>query len=119
MNIKSVGNPLQPFEIRNVDKNKRTEASSDRDPTQDQSRGGDTPERNLSEEELQAAVEHLKQIPGIKDNNLTVRLARENGVPVVFIEDPLGKVVRRIPESELATLSKTPKSKGNILDKAS
>lgn len=119
MNIKSVGNPLQPFEIRKADKDKRAEASADRDPTQDQGRGGESPRRNLSDEELSAAVEHLKQIPGVKDNNLNVRLSRENGIPVVFIEDGTGKVVRRIPEAELSTLNKIPKAKGNILDRAS
>jgi uncharacterized FlaG/YvyC family protein len=119
MNIKSVGQVQPPFEIRNVDKNKRTEASADRDPQQDQGRGEEAPRRNLSEQELLAAVEHIKQVPGIKDNNLTVRLVREDGIVLVFIEDPSGKIIRRIPETELATISKNKKDKGNILDRAS
>lgn len=119
MNIKSIGSALPPFEIRNIDKNKRTEGSADRDPHPDQGRGDETPKRHLSDEEIQAAVEHLKQIPGVKDNNLTVRLVKENGIVVVFIEDPSGKIIRRIPEAELSTLNKIAKPKGNILDRAS
>ena len=121
MSIRSVSNPLMPFEVPQVNKNVRTDATTDREPQQQGfDRGGEeTPRRNLSDAELQAAIDHLKQIPGIKDNNLNVRLVRENGIVLVFVEEPNGKVVRRIPEMELSTLTRSTKLKGNILDKAS
>jgi uncharacterized FlaG/YvyC family protein len=119
MNIKSVGNPLTPFEVRPVEKNTRTEASQDREPNQGNEKGEESPKRHLSDQELQSAIEHLKQLSGIKDNNLTVRLVRENDIVLVFVEDPFGKVVRRIPETELSTLTKANKLKGHIIDKAS
>ena len=45
---------------------------------------------------------------------------RQNGVPVVFIEDQKGKVIRRIPETELSMLDLTEKDneKGSLLNKS-
>jgi uncharacterized FlaG/YvyC family protein len=119
MNIKSIANNIIPFEIKKSERNNsKTEASSDRDANgkrEDEQKRA--PRRNLSDDELKAALKFLKELKGVKDNNLNVRLARENGIPVVFIEDQKGKVVRRIPETELSLLD-TEKEKGNLLDKS-
>ena len=119
MNVKSVANNLMPFEIKNLKANRKAEASSERDANaRQEGQQGQTPRRNLSEEELQAALNHLKNIKGIKDNNLTVRLERLNGIVNVYVEDMTGKVIRRIPEAELSQLTQSDKAKGNILDKS-
>lgn len=119
MNIKSVANNFLAPEIKKLKRERKTESSTDRDPTQDQSGKNDqTPKRNLTEEELNSAISFLKELKGVKDNNLSVRLAKENDVPVVFIEDALGKIIRRIPETELSLLTQKEKSKGNLLDKS-
>src|SRR5690606_14153923 len=97
----------------------RTEGSADREPNQGGDKGDESPKRHLSDQELQQAIDHLKQLAGVKENNLTVRLVRENDIVLVFIEDPTGKIIRRIPEAELSTLTKVTKIKGNIIAKAS
>src|SRR4051812_39688613 len=106
MNIKSVASNLIPFEVKSA-RRKRAEASSDRDPNaRQEGNQGQTPKRNLSDEEILAAIQFLKGLKGIKDNNLTVRLEKREGTVNVFIEDMSGKVVRRIPEAELSQLTK-------------
>lgn len=59
----------------------------------------------MTEEELLKAMEHLKQLAVVKDNNLTVTLTEVDSKKIVLIAEPGGKVVRRIPESELWSLS--------------
>jgi uncharacterized FlaG/YvyC family protein len=109
---------LIPFDVKKITRT-RAEASSDRDADgKRENSPKKQPRRNLSEEELNNAIKHLKELKGVKDHNLNVRLARENGVPVALIEDHKGKVVRRIPETELSMLDTNEKSKGNLLDKS-
>ena len=118
MNIKSIANNLFPFDIKKANKTK-AEASSDRDANGKREESpGRSPRRNLSEEELAAAIKYLKELKGVKDNNLNVRLVRENNVPVALVEDHTGKVVRRLAETELSMLDSSEKSKGNLLDKS-
>ncbi len=119
MNIKSIANNLLPFDIKKVGRDPKTQASADRDGNgKREDTPKKTPRRNLSKEELENAIKYLKELKGIKDNNLNVRLVLQNGIPVVLVEDHLGKVVRRIPETELSMLDTTEKSKGNLLDKS-
>jgi uncharacterized FlaG/YvyC family protein len=118
MNIKSIANNLIPFDVKKITRT-RAEASSDRDADgKREDSPKKQPRRNLSEEELSAAINYLKELKGVKDHNLNVRLGRENGVPVALIEDNKGKIVRRIPETELSMLDTNEKSKGNLLDKS-
>ena len=99
-----------------------THTTSDRDANGQQQREEQAPRRNLTEEELQAAVKTLEALPGVKDNGLKFRLSRsEDGVPVVYVEDRDGKIVRRIPETELSQLgarSVEAKTTGNLFNKA-
>ena len=105
MNIKSIANNLLPFDVKKVVRNNRTEASSDRDAEGKREEAPKKqPRRNLSEDELNAAIAYLKNLKGVKDNNLTVRLVRQNNVPVAIVEDHTGKIIRRIPETELSML---------------
>ena len=59
---------------------------------------------------------YLEGLPGVKDNGLTVRKEIKDGVTLVYVVDRDGKVVRRIPESELAGLSdRREKKSGQLL----
>ena len=119
MNIKSIANNLIPFEAKRVVRDTKTEASADRDANgKREDDRKKAPRRNLSEEELAAAIKFLKEVKGIKDHNLNVRLVRMDGIPVALIEDQKGKVVRRIPETELSMLETNEKNTGNLLDKS-
>ncbi len=119
MNIKSIANNLIPLEIKKISRDAKAEASSDRDANgKREDPPKREPRRNLSQEELDAAVSFLKELKGVKDHNLTVRLVRQNGVPMALVEDATGKVVRRLPETELSLLDPSEKSKGNLLDKS-
>lgn len=117
MNIKSVTGPVLPQEIKQVER-KAKDASADREPTP-QGDGGQREHHKMSDEEVQQALEFLKNLKGIKDNNLNIRLETKDGTLVVYIEDYTGKIIRRIPETELWFLTREKdKSKGNLFDKA-
>ena len=98
----------------------KTDGSTDRD-ANGQSAGGEqqAPRRQLSQEEIEQAVKHLEGLAGVKDNGLRIRLAQADGVNVVYVEDGQGKVIRRIPEMELAALvSQKEKKNGHLLNRA-
>lgn len=118
--------PILPNPVSETERRARIQgearASADRDPnTPHEDRHGEEPRRNLSEEELQDAVKYLQSVPGVKDHGLIIRLEKSSGIPVVYVEDPTGKVVRRIPESELSfikTRSTENQATGTLLNKA-
>lgn len=117
MNIKSVTGPVIPPDIKKLDRKTR-DASADREPQQ-QGDEGRQQHRKMTDEELQSAIDFLKNLKGVKDNNLQIRLDQHDGVSVVYIEDHSGKVIRRIPENDLWSLTQEKdKSKGNLFDKA-
>jgi len=127
--VKNVIRNILPFSLNSISESKRRElvqgeakTAADRDPgsAQDQQHG-ETPRRNLSDDEIQEAIKHLEALPGVKDNGLRVRLERTDGIPVVYVEDRNGKVVRRIPETELSMIksrSQENKTTGNLLNRA-
>ncbi len=122
MDIKSVLRSSWPFNVQatpKVDKRALTTETTDRDANGQSQQQEQKPKRNLSPEELQEAVAYLEALEGVKNNNLKVRLATADGISVVYIEDQNGKVVRRIPEAELSTLTKNRQQKsGHLLNKA-
>ena len=75
----------------------------------------------MTEEQLKKALEHLKSLPAVKDHNLTVELVEQNGKKFVFLKEPDGKILRKIPEIELWTLpvmtESDPQKKGQLLRK--
>lgn len=117
MNIKSIAGNLLPVEMKKIDK-RAQDTSADRDPNH--SGGDEKPAHHkMTDEEIEKAVEFLKNLKGIQDNNLQLRVEKKDGTLVVFIEDLSGKVVRRIPEQDLWQLAKDKdKSKGVLFDKA-
>lgn len=129
MDVKNVIRNILPFSKNPVSEAKRrelvqgeTKSAPDRDPNpQDPNHHEEAPKRGLSDEEIQAAIAQLEALPGVKDNGLRVRLEKKDGIPVVYVEDPTGRVVRRIPESELSLMKNRAadsKSTGQLLNKA-
>lgn len=121
MNIKGIARNLLPFEVgrvKSATKVIKSETSTDRD-ANGKREDPDPERRKLTEDEKQEVMEHLLQLPGLKSNHLSARMVNETGVCVVLIEDPSGKVVRRIPELELVQLIKNrAKETGQIFDRA-
>lgn len=127
MDVKGVVRNILPFQLNRASETKKkpevdghTETAPDRDPNGQSQSQGEESRRNLTDEEIQAAIKILENIPGVKDNGLTIRFSRNDGVAVVYVEDHLGKVVRRIPESELSQLKdrSADKKTGHLINKA-
>lgn len=122
MNIKGIVGNLLPIDFAKRDLRK-TRNMPDRDAQQGgQGGGGEPPQHHrFTEEELSAALKILKDFPGIKENNLQVKVERHENRVIVFVEDPTGKVIRRIPDTELWAIYSKKKSdspRGNLLNKA-
>lgn len=123
MDIKGLVRQVIPFtqkaqaEMR-AEARSKTDASGDREGN-GQAAGEEQKRRHYTAEEIQEVVKILEALPGAKDNGLTVRVAASDGITVIYIEDRLGKTVRRIPESEFGMLlANRQKKSGNLLNKA-
>lgn len=123
MNIKGLLGPNVMPQVRSVEKVNRTiqsDASHDRDANGQQARGDEQKEKPpMSEEMIQQALEHLKQLPMVKEHRWTVDLfIAEDLKKFVIIKDNLGNLIRRIPEADLWTLPLAePTSKGHLFKK--
>jgi len=75
----------------------------------------------MTEEQLKKALEHLTNLPAVKDHNLSVELVELQGKKFVLLKETDGKILRKIPESELWTLpvmsDLDPQKKGQLLRK--
>jgi len=126
MDIRSINNIINnTLATTRADTEKKAEiksdASAERDANGQINRGPEEGPRELSEEELNKVVETLKAHPGVKDNNLQVNLKLINGKHFVLIEDPTGKVVRRVAAKDLWHILKDSDKeikKGRIFNKA-
>ncbi len=121
MNIKNVSTssvlPLDPKP--RVEGNVRAKGSTDRDA--DGKREQDEPElkRHLNQQEFDEALKALEDFPGLKANNLEIKVESHADHRIILIVDRQGKIVRRLSESQLwlATRDRD-KQTGRILDKA-
>lgn len=112
--------------IAGVDKAKldhktKLDGSADRDT--DLGRGEEEASKHkMTDQEAQEVLAHLKDVDGVKSNNLQVRMENTNGTYIVFIEDIHGKVVRRIAEAEMWFIYQKQKAgdgkKGQLFNKA-
>ena len=124
MDIKGIARNLIPFgavkaaqEARNT--KAKTDANNDREGNGQASSGEEQKRRPLTPEQVVEAVQYLESLSGVKENNLTVRVDRKDETIVIYVEDRDGKVIRRIPESELGLLtSNRQKKNGHLLNKA-
>lgn len=130
MDVKGIVRNILPFanssaaEVRRRERadearNSTTSETGDREGNGQSQSEGDGKRRGLTEEEIKAAIQTLEAVPGVKDAGLVLKLTRTDGIPVVTIEDRSGKIVRRIPESELSLVLKSKDKKtGNLFNKA-
>lgn len=121
MDIKGVFRQVIPFSTAKTEEAKaksKLDADNDKEGN-GQSAGEEQKRRQLSPEQLEEAIQYLEGLPGVKDNNLTVRKETKDGITIVYVEDRSGKIVRRIPESELAALTANREKKsGHLLNRA-
>jgi uncharacterized FlaG/YvyC family protein len=121
MNIRSITGVISPY-FAKVREKTANESGADRDAQPDH--GGNQKRKSpLTEEELLQVQEYVRELPGFAENNLSLRVQQTENVVVLFIEDPQGKVIRRMAEAELLDLllqsqTKSPSTKGRILNKA-
>jgi uncharacterized FlaG/YvyC family protein len=122
MDIKNIARNLIPFAPKATEAKStrsKTDADNDREGNGQASGGEGEKKRHLTPEELQDAIKHLEGLAGVKDNQLTVRLQVNDGITVILVQDRDGKVVRRIPESEIPYLTANKQKKsGNLLNRA-
>lgn len=121
MNIKGLFNNVIPFTKKTAEPKTQSafDADNDKEGNGQSSEGGDQRRRSLSPEEIAEAIKHLESLSGIKENGLTVRAESKDGITVVYVEDRDGKVVRRIPESDLSLLTGSKERKtGSLLNRA-
>lgn len=122
MDIKGLARNLIPFGPTKARESQnarvKTDASDDREGN-GQSQGQEQQRKPLTPEEVEEAIRFLEGLAGVKDNNLTVRVAQTESTLVVYVEDRDGKVVRRIPEPELRALTQNRQKKnGHLLNRA-
>lgn len=124
MNIKGfISNILPDMKIKNVEgigKTIQSDQTNDRDANgqegYSQQQGQQHPP--MSEEQLEKSMEHLRGLSVFKEHKWSVSLERsENGV-YVLVQDNLGTLIRRIPETELWTLPSDDSPKGQLLKKS-
>jgi uncharacterized FlaG/YvyC family protein len=121
MDIKGVARNIIPITAKKTEAKATSALNTDneKDGNGQQAGEGDKRRRNLTPEEISDAVKYLTELPGVKDHGLSVRLETKDDVTVVYIEDRDGKVVRRIPESELSLLTGSREKKsGHLLNRA-
>lgn len=125
MNIKSLVG-IQPNEIRHSVKTERTiksDSSHERDANGQQSFQEQKRENHesMNEEQLNKALEHLRNLSATKEHKWTVQLIAENEASNrhVVIKDNMGNIIRSIPEYELWTLPvDLEDKKGQLLQKS-
>ncbi len=121
MNIKSVITPpiFQTEAKARIEANGRTQNSADRDADGKREQGDHEQKRHLSKQEFDEALRILEDFPGLKSNNLVIKVELEDDHRVILIVDHEGKVVRRLSESQLWSATRDrDKQTGRILDKA-
>ena len=100
---------------------KAENSSPDRDADGKRHDGGakEGHKEHLNEEEMEIALENLRSLEGVKNNHLDVSLVTQNSKRFVLVKDLEGKVIRRIPESELwPMIVDKDKKTGSLLNKA-
>jgi uncharacterized FlaG/YvyC family protein len=123
MNIKGLlGNIWPTNSVRPVDKTERaikSDSTSDRDANGQQAGGGDSQQHEpMTDEQLQKALEQLRNLPGVKEHNWEVELLIIENKKFAVVKDSGGTVIRRIPELDLWTLpTGNDPGKGQLLKK--
>ncbi|MGZ3769190.1 MAG: flagellar protein FlaG [Bdellovibrio sp.] len=126
MNIKGlISNILPNREIRSVEsigKTIKSDQTNDRDANGQQAYGeGQQQEQHrepMSDEQLEQAMNHLRNLPAVKEHKWTVHLENNGDKRFVIVKDNLGNVIRRIPELELWSLPTDDSHRGQLLKRS-
>lgn len=122
MNIKTLATPsvtpLDSLKNTEIKKEMRSEESGDRDADGRREPSSGEQKEALTEEELLQVMQSLREIPGVKEHNLTVRHQFINNHYFFFLEDLQGKTIRRMstPEAWMVVQSQDQKT-GQLLNK--
>ncbi len=108
MDLKGIGKPIDPLLTTNrerVERSINSEKSSDREGNGQSAFGGNEQQHPpMTEEQFQQALEHLRNLPVVKDHQLEVVTEIREEKRVIILKEPSGKVIRRIMENELWSL---------------
>lgn len=107
--------------VENIGKAIKSDSTHDRDANGQQTYEQNQQEQHppMSQEQLEAAMEHLRNLPAIKEHKWTVHLdASHEHQRYVIVKDNLGNTIRRIPEVELWTLPASDSPRGQLLKRA-
>lgn len=124
MNIKGfIPNILPDTKVRSVEtigKTIKSDETHDRDANGHESYSQNPQEQHepMSEEQLERAMEHLRNLPAMKEHKWTVTLEVSEAGRHVVVKDNLGTVIRRIPELELWTLPSDDSPRGQLLKRS-
>lgn len=123
MNIKGLFGanilPITPIKAGATERTIKSEASADRDANGQQAGGGEQQQKDpMNEEQIQKALEHLRNLPSVKEHNWQVELIFVENKKYVLVKDSNDVIIRRIPELDLWTLeSEALQGKGQLLKK--
>ena len=122
MNVKSLTPSLAALDPKYRTEGKdnvRLKDSGDRDADGRRQQPEPENKRHLNQEEFDEAFAELKQNSAVVAHNLQLRVETQGDHRVVYIEDLQGKVVRRLSEADLWTVTRqNNRPTGKILDKA-
>ena len=94
------------------------EESQDREPNSRQERGEAGSRREMTEEELDRALEVIKALPGVESSALTAKLVKGEGHASILIIGSQGEIIRRLTTADLwQVLAHQEKKTGQIFDK--
>lgn len=122
MDLKGIGKPISPPPVINrgrVERSISSEKSNDREGNGQAAMNGDESQHPpMSEEQYHQALEHLRQLQVVKENQLEIIEHHSEGKRIVIIREPSGKIIRRILENELWSLKAVKESeKGQLLSR--
>lgn len=95
-------------------------STSDRDGNGQTPYDQQTPKRQLSEQEVEQALEKLKNLAPVLEHKWKVDVTKdEEGRVTVFIKDNLGQLIKTIAQDDLASLLDSPdQNKGQLIKKS-
>lgn len=108
---------LKPEGSRDIKSNE----TADRDANGQMAGGNpDDDQEPLSDDELERVLEKLRRNSSVQGKGLLVKLLVSQSKRFVLIQEPLGRIIRRIPESELRIILQmdSDSTKGQLLNKS-
>lgn len=123
MNIKSVipNNLINPVKtVDKVDRMIKSDVAHDRDPSSQQGYDQNQKQREpMTEEQLKMSLDHLKNLPFVKEHGWQIELVIEENRRFVLVKANTGEIIRKFPEADLWTLPvDLEDQKGQLLKKS-